>query len=147
MGNTFSNSVTLASRLLLSGIFIISGFGKIAALSMVAGAMRAAGVPLVSATLPLTILLEVVGGLALLVGFRARTAAILLSAFLVVVTLVFHNFWVASGAAAQEQFIQFLKNFAILGGLLRVVADGAGPLSVDARARVHSRIATPAHAG
>ncbi len=113
---------------------------------MVAGAMRAAGVPLVSAALPLTILLEIVGGLALLVGFRARTVASLLAAFLLVVTFVFHNFWAASGAAAQEQFIQFLKNFAILGGLLRIVADGAGPLSFDARARVHSRLATPAHA-
>jgi putative oxidoreductase len=146
MSNALNNSVTLASRILISAIFIISGLGKIAALSMVAGAMHAAGVPLVSAALPLTILLEVVGGLALLVGFRARTAATLLGAFLVVVTFVFHNFWAASGAAAQLQFIEFLKNFAILGGLLRIVADGAGPLSIDARTRIHSRLATPAHA-
>ena len=133
MGNTLSNSVTLASRFFLSAIFIFSGFGKIAAWSLVAGAMRGAGVPIVSVALPLTILIEVAGGLALLTGFRARPAALLLSAFLLVVTFVFHSFWAASGIAAQEQFIQFMKNLAILGGLLRILADGAGPFSFDAR--------------
>ena len=106
--------------------------------------MHEAGIPFVSITLPLTVLLEVAGGLAILVGYRARHVALLLAVFLVVVTFVFHNFWAASGAAAQEQFVQFMKNFAILGGLLRVVVDGAGPFSFDARK--HASPSPPAFA-
>ena len=144
MGNTFNNSVNLASRFFLSAVFIVSGFEKVAGWSMVAGAMHEAGIPFVSITLPLTVLLEVAGGLAILVGYRARHVAFLLAVFLVVVTFVFHNFWAASGAAAQEQFVQFMKNFAILGGLLRVVVDGAGPFSFDARK--HASPSPPAFA-
>ncbi len=144
MGNTFNNSVNLASRFFLSAVFIVSGFEKVAGWSMVAGAMRGVGVPFVSITLPLTILLEVAGGLAILVGYRARHVALLLAGFLVVVTFLFHSFWAASGAAAQEQFIQFMKNLAILGGLLRVLADGAGPFSFDARK--HASPSPPAFA-
>ncbi len=144
MGNTFNNSVTLASRFFLSAVFIISGLGKVSAWSMVASAMRGAGVPFVSIALPLTILLEVAGGLAILVGYRARHVALLLAGFLVVVTFVFHNFWAVSGAAAQEQFIQFIKNLAIVGGLLRILADGAGPFSFDARK--HASPGAPAFA-
>jgi putative oxidoreductase len=136
--------VNLASRFFLSAVFIVSGFEKVAGWSMVAGAMHEAGIPFVSITLPLTVLLEVAGGLAILVGYRARHVALLLAVFLVVVTFVFHNFWAASGAAAQEQFVQFMKNFAILGGLLRVVVDGAGPFSFDARK--HASPSPPAFA-
>ena len=75
--------------------------------------------------------LELVAGLALLVGFRARYAALALTAFLVPVTIIFHNPIGLAGVEAQMQVIQVLKNLAIAGGLLAIATRGAGALSLD----------------
>jgi putative oxidoreductase len=81
--------------------------------------------------LVMAILFELGGGLSVLSGFKARWGALALIVFLIPATLIFHGFWTYEGAEVRMQQIHFLKNLAILGGLLAVVGNGAGPLSVD----------------
>ncbi len=122
----------LAGRILMSLIFVVSGLGKLFQLSGTAAAMATKGIPLVSVAAPLVILFELGSGLLLMVGYRTRLVALLLSLYLVPVTLLFHNFWAFQGMDQQMQMINFLKNVAILGGLLRLASDGAGGISLDA---------------
>jgi putative oxidoreductase len=126
----------LAGRIGLSAIFLLSGAGKIANWAGTAGYMAFKGMPAVPFFLAAAIVFELAGGLALLTGYRARAAAVALIVFLIPATLIFHNFWTVTDAMEQQnQMIHFLKNVAIAGGLLTVVAHGAGPLSLDQRNR------------
>ncbi len=133
MMDSLNRSAHLAGRILLSLIFIVSGFAKVAHWSGTAAMMASKGIPLVSASLLLTILVELGGGLALLIGYRTRLVALALALYLVPVTLLFHNFWAYQGMDQQMQMINFLKNLAILGGLLGLASEGAGAISLDAR--------------
>lgn len=118
--------IELAGRILLSIIFIMSGFSKIGGYEGTQGYMEAMGVP--GMLLPLAIALELGGGLLLLAGFQARIMALLLAGFCVVAGALFHF-----QPADQIQMILFMKNITIAGGLLLIVARGAGSLSVDAK--------------
>lgn len=113
-------------RALLALIFILAGLGKIPAPEMNIGYMEAFGVP--GILFWPTVLLEVGAGIALLVGFQARWAALALGLFSLVAALIFHNDF-----SNQMEMTAFLKNLAIFGGTLYVFAYGAGPLSVDNR--------------
>ena len=126
--------LAVPGRLLLSAIFLISGFGKITAFSAMAG-MMASKLPAPKLMLALAIVAEIGGGLSLLLGLLSRLGALGLFVYLIPTTLLFHNFWAADAAHHQEQLINFLKNLAIMGGLLMVIAHGAGPLSIDAAMR------------
>ena len=110
----------ILGRLLLSVIFILSGFGKIPHFHDVAAMMAAKGIPLATVALVITLLIEIGGGLMVLTGFKARYAALVLAIWLIPVTLVFHHFWGIPAAEQQEQIVNFLKNVAIMGGLLTV---------------------------
>jgi putative oxidoreductase len=127
------NTAALAGRILLAVIFIISGFGKLTAFAATAGYMASKGLPMVPVLLVLTILVELGGGILLAVGFKARWAALALFLFLIPTTLVFHKFWGIDPAQAQMQQTQFLKNLAIMGGMLYVFAFGPGAYSADRR--------------
>ena len=105
-------------RALAGLLFLVSGINKILGFAYVAGWMNSAGIPAAGLLLVLTILLEVGGGLALITGVGARYAAAALALFLVPVTLIFHGFWGAGAAEFQNQLNHFLKNVAILGGML-----------------------------
>lgn len=119
-----NNSVTLLARILMSVMFIMAGWGKIGGYAGTQGYMEAMGVP--GMLLPAVIALELLGGIAILVGFKARYAALLLAGFSFVAALIFHaNF------ADQMQSILFMKNMAITGGLLYIFANGAGKFSLD----------------
>jgi putative oxidoreductase len=136
MTDKMRNAAFPLARFLLAAIFVASGFGKIADFSGTQGYMASVGMPATALFLIGAILVEVLGGLALVVGYRARLAALSLALFLVPTTLLFHAFWSAPPEAAQMQTINFMKNLAIIGGLLYVVANGAGAFSLDAlRAR------------
>ena len=111
-------------RVLLSAIFILSGIVKLTQFSAVAGMMASKGIPLATVALVVTILVEIGGGLFLLTGFKAQYAAMVIALYLVPVTLVFHNFWAYQGQQQQAQMIDFLKNLAIMGGLLVVSSLG-----------------------
>ena len=108
-------------RALLGTLFLVSGINKILGFAYVAGWMSSAGLPLANVLLAATILIEVLGGLLLIVGWQARWAAMMIALFLVPVTLVFHAFWSADAANVQGQLTHFLKNVAILGGMLLVI--------------------------
>jgi putative oxidoreductase len=114
----------LGGRVLMSAIFLVAGLGKIGGYAATQGYMESMGVP--GGLLPLVIALEIGGGLALLVGWRARLAALLLAGFSVLSALIFHLDF-----ADQTQSILFMKNLAIAGGLLFVAAAGAGSLAVQ----------------
>jgi len=124
----------LPGRALLSTIFLWAAFGKITDWSSSAGYMTAHGMPLVPFFLAGAIFIELGGGLALLLGWNARLAALVMALYLVPVTLIFHNFWAFTGQEHMVNFIMFLKNLSIMGGLLMVFGLGGGGFSLDARA-------------
>lgn len=126
--NPSSNTMFRIGSALLGALFLISGIGKIFGFAGVAGWMASAGLPFASLLLALTIAIEVTGGLLLIIGWQSRWAALALAAFLVPVTAIFHGFWSADDAHFQEQLTAFLKNAAILGGML-LVFDRAGKSS------------------
>lgn len=113
-----------AGRVLLASLFIIAGFNKIVGYSGTQGYMEAMGVP--GFLLPLVILLEIGGGIALLVGWQAKISAFLLAGFSIISAIIFH-----SNFSDQTQMLFFMKNLTIAGGLLMVVAHGAGQYALD----------------
>jgi putative oxidoreductase len=132
MNSNVTNAAALAGRILLALIFVFSGFGKITGYAGTAAYM-AAKLPLVSVLLPLTILTELGGGLALALGFKARWVGLWLAAFTILAALLFHDYWNADAAHRASQYINFMKNVSITGGLLMVFAFGPGAWSADKR--------------
>ncbi len=128
----------LAGRFFLSAIFLTSGLAKIGGWEQNAAYMASKGMPMIPLFLVGAIVLEVLGGISVLLGFKVRIGAAALIAFLIPASLIFHNFWTLEGAQQQMQMIMFMKNLTIMGGLLLVVGFGAGPLSLDARASAAS---------
>jgi putative oxidoreductase len=118
-------------RLLLALIFIISGFNKVMGWPGVVGAVEAKGLPIPLLFGAGAIVAELGGGLLVALGFKARFGALVLIVFTIVTTVVFHNYWAFEGPDRQVQMINFMKNLSMTGGLLLVLAYGAGPLSVD----------------
>jgi putative oxidoreductase len=129
--------LSVAGRVLLCGIFLMSAAGqKIPKFGEVAGYMEGAGVPMPKVALAGAIVFLLAGGVSVVVGYRARLGAALLAVFLVLATYYFHAFWKLDGQQQQEQMIHFMKNSALLGAMLFLVANGPGAGSVDAaRAR------------
>jgi putative oxidoreductase len=121
--NPFFN---LASRILMSCIFIVAGWDKIGSYAGVEGFMRSIGVP--GALLPLVILVELGGALALVVGFQTRIAAFLLAGFALLAGTAVHF-----RPGDHENMIVFMDNLAMVGGLLLFVQHGGGGLSLDGR--------------
>lgn len=118
----------LVGRILLAHIFLMAGINKITGYSGTQGYMEGMGVP--GMLLPLVILLEIGGALALIVGWQTRWAAYALALFSIVAAIIFH-----SNLAEQIQMILFMKNWALAGGLLVLAANGAGAFSLDQRAK------------
>ncbi len=116
----------LIARLFLGHIFLIAGLTKISAYAGTQGYMEAMGVP--GALLPLVILLEIAGGLAIVTGWKARYSAIILALFSIIAAGIFHN-----NFDDPMQTILFMKNIAIAGGLMLLAVHGAGACSVDNR--------------
>jgi len=124
---TLRNSAELLGRVLLAVLFLMSGIGKMAAYSTTAGYMASVGVP--GALLPLVILAEAGGAIAIIAGWQTRIVSMLLAGFTLLAALLFHNH-----LADQIQMIMFMKNVSIAGAFLLLAAHGAGRYSLDARA-------------
>ena len=133
MSTPIHNLTVLAGRILLGLLFVLSGFGKIAGFDGTVGYIASQNLPLPAVVAVLTILVELGGGLALVVGFRTREAALVLAGFTLLAAFVFHAFWAAPAAAQTMQQINFLKNLSIAGGMLVLAAFGPGRLSLDPR--------------
>lgn len=124
--------ITLAGRILFAAIFILSGFFHFSQQD-IANAVHA-GMPVAGFLVPASGILALLGGLSVLLGYKAKIGAWLLVLFLVPVTLAMHNFWaVKDPMMAQMQMAMFMKNVSMLGGALLISQFGAGPLSLDAK--------------
>ena len=124
----------LIGRLLLSNLFIVSGFKKITGFAGTAGYM-AAKMPsldlgVIKILLVITIAVELGGGLMVLLGWQARWAATALLVWMIPVTYIFHAYWGLPPDQMQMQFINFQKNMAIMGGMLYIIAQGPGRYSL-----------------
>lgn len=120
----------VAARVLLAQVFIVSGVGKIKGFAATASLMGNLGLPAPQLLLVLTIALELAGGLALILGWQARWAALALFVFTFLASVVVHPFWSGEPANFGGQLNNFMKNLAIMGGMLYVVVHGPGPLSL-----------------
>ena len=116
----------LAGRVLLALMFVMAGWSKIGGYAGTQGYMEAMGVP--GFMLPLVILLELGGGLAVVLGLFTRSLSVLLAGFTLMAAFIFHY-----QPAEQMQMLMFMKNVSVAGGFLALAAAGAGAFSVDAR--------------
>jgi putative oxidoreductase len=128
-----SDALSLIGRILLAAIFVVSGFGKISGFEGLVGQIASKGFPAAQVFAAATIVIEVGAGLMLIAGWKARWAALLLAVFTAIVSIFFHNFWAVPEAQKMMQQLQFMKNLAMIGGLLMVTAFGPGRLSIDKR--------------
>jgi putative oxidoreductase len=127
-----SSFVTLAGRILFSVIFVMAGLFHFSSQEIAYAAN--AGVPIAGFLVPASGVIAMLGGLSILLGYRAKIGAWLVVFFLVPVTFMMHNFWAMKDAMmAQMQMAMFMKNVTIIGGALLISQFGAGPLSLDAR--------------
>jgi len=127
--NSINNLTRYAAplgRVLIAVGFLIAGIGKISGYAGTQGYMESVGVP--GALLPLVIALEILGALAIIVGFQTRIVAFALAGFCILSALIFH-----SNFGDQMQFITFMKNMGLSGGFLFLVANGPGALAFDTR--------------
>jgi putative oxidoreductase len=130
---SLQNPLSLVGRLLLALLFVPAGFSKIAGFAGTAGYIASKGLPLPEVGAALAIVVELVGGAALMAGWCTRWAALVLAAFTLVATYFFHAFWSVPADQVMVQQLMFFKNIAVVGGLLVLAAHGAGAWSVDAK--------------
>jgi len=121
----------LFGRVLIALIFVISGFGKITGFEGTVGFIASKGVPLPELAAIGSIIVELGGGIMLVLGWNARWAAAAMFMFTAIAALIFHNFWAVPADQVQNQMIHFLKNISMMGGLLYVVVHGSGPISIN----------------
>jgi putative oxidoreductase len=123
----------LVGRILLAAIFVWSGLAKLGGFAGTVEYIQSAGVPAAQLVAVIAIIIELGGGILLVLGWKARWAAAALFVFVFVAAILFHAFWVAPLDQAYMQQIQFMKNLAIMGGVLYVFIYGSGPLSLEKR--------------
>jgi putative oxidoreductase len=117
-------------RCLMAVMFLMSGFGKVAAPAATIAYITSVGLPMPSAAYAASLVVELGGGLLLVLGWQTRILGVLLAIFAIATAFIFHrNF------ADQNQLFHFLKNIAIMGGMFQLIAFGAGNISLDARRR------------
>jgi putative oxidoreductase len=121
----------LLGRFCLAAIFLQSGYDKVFNYGSTVKLMASKGMPIPEILLLPVITILLAGGVMLLIGWKARWAALALIVFLIPATLVFHNYWTYPEAQFVNQFHHFFKNLAILGGLLLVLGMGSGGMSLD----------------
>jgi putative oxidoreductase len=131
--NSANDITTLAGRILIAVIFLISGFFKVGGYAQIVGYAAAMHLPAPGVAIAVAAAVELACGLAILAGFKTRFAAWLLFLYLIPVSIVFHNFWAVQGQEQQTQMVNFLKNVAIMGAMLVLSVNGAGAYSVDAK--------------
>jgi putative oxidoreductase len=125
--------LALAGRLLMALLFLPAGIGKLTGFAGTVGYISSVGLPMPQLGAVVALVVEIVGGVALIAGYGTRLAAIVLAAFTLVASFFFHAYW---AVPADQQLIPqllFYKNIAVVGGLLTIAAWGAGAWSVDAR--------------
>lgn len=133
MSKSIQNPLALLGRLLVAALFLPAGIAKLTGFAGTVGYIASVGLPLPALGAALALTVEILGGLALILGFQTRIAAVVLAIFTLVASFFFHAYWAAP--AEQQMVVQllFFKNVAVTGGLLVLAALGAGGWSLDAR--------------
>ncbi len=135
--NGSQGALPLIGRILLAAAFIISGLGKLAAPAAIQGYIASVGLPLPLLAYIVAVVVEVGGGVLLLVGYRTKPVAAVLAAFCVFTAVVFHH-----ALGDQNQLIHFFKNLAMAGGLLQIAAFGPGRIGLDSRSAARAEPGT-----
>lgn len=125
----------LLGRVLMALLFVPAGISKLTGFAGTVGYIKSVGLPLPEVGAAIAVIVELGVGLALLVGYKARYAALVLALFTVAAAIGFHNFWAMEEAKVMINRIQFFKNLSIAGGLLFIAAYGAGPFALDNKAK------------
>ncbi len=133
--NQIQGPVALLGRFLLAIAWLPSGLSKIGSFEGTLKFVQSVGMPAPGFMLVCAIIIEVVAGALLLVGYKTRWAALALIAFMILATYFFHNPWAVPKEQFMDQFIHFSKNNAITGALLLILVSGPGPWSLDSRAK------------
>jgi putative oxidoreductase len=131
--NSVSKPLALVARILMASIFISAGFSKVLGFDGVTAYIASKGLPMPMIIAGLTVALEILGGLAIIVGFKVRIAGLLLGLFSILAAFIFHNFWAFPPEQVYLQNIMFMKNLSMAGGLFLLTVFGAGAYSIDAR--------------
>jgi putative oxidoreductase len=131
--NTNQAPFVLVARVLLALMFLLAGIGKFAGLEGTAGYIASGGLPAPKVLAVATAAFEVAAAVLLIVGWQARWAALALAAFTLLATVLFHNYWAMPAEQQMVQQLMFMKNIAVVGGLLAIFAFGAGAWSLDAK--------------
>jgi putative oxidoreductase len=127
------NPTALIARILMSVMFLVSGISKITGFDGTVGYIGSVGLPMPTALAAAAAAVELLASLALIIGWKTRWAALALAVFTAAATVFFHNFWAMPASEQMMQQIQFVKNLAVIGGLLLLASAGPGALSVDRR--------------
>lgn len=133
MLNQWKNPLDLLGRVLIALLFVPAGLQKISGFAGAVGYAASVGMPMPQVAVAVGLVIEIVGGLAILLGWQTRWAALILGFFTLVASFFFHNFWAVPAEAAMMQQLMFWKNIAVVGGLLGYAAHGAAGWSVDGR--------------
>lgn len=131
--NALQNPLALLGRILLAWFFIPAGWGKLMGFAGTVQYAASVGMPLPEVSVGVGMLIELLGGLALLLGLGTRGAAAILAVFTLVASFVFHAYWAVPADQVMVTQLLFNKNIAVVGGLLAFAAFGAGGWSLDAK--------------
>ena len=127
------NPTALIARILMSVMFLVSGISKITDFDGTVGYIGSVGLPMPTALAAAAAAVELLASLALIIGWKTRWAALALAVFTATATVFFHNFWAMPASEQMMQQISFVKNLAVIGGLLLLASAGPGAWSVDRR--------------
>jgi putative oxidoreductase len=131
VGRTYNPIVPLIARVGLGGLFVLFGVRSIPGFAGSVGYFSKLGFPAPEVMVVIAIVIQIVAGIALIIGWKTRWAAWLMVLYVVIAALMGHRFWEYDGAQYANQMQHFFKNMAIIGGLLMVAAFGPGSMSVD----------------
>jgi putative oxidoreductase len=134
---TAQNLSNLFGRLLIVALFLPAGLSKLMNFEGTLGYFNSLGMPAPSLALVIAIVVEILGAIALIVGFHTRLVAIVLAIFTFAATLLGHAFWAVPAEQAFVTQLLFFKNIAVIGGLFVLASSGAGKFSIDGRTEVN----------
>lgn len=137
MPTSLQAPLAVAGRVLLALMFVLAGFSKLTGFAGTVGYIGSQGLPAPALLASLSILLELGGGILLMLGWQARWVALAMGGFTLLVSFIFHPFWAVPAEQHMVTQLLFMKNVSVAGGMFIVAALGAGPLSLDARRAVN----------
>lgn len=130
---TLGNTLDLLGRLLIAALFLPAGLSKLSGFEGTVGYIASVGLPLPAVAATLAAAVEVLGGIALVLGYRTRFVAVVLAVFTIAASVLFHAYWAAPADQAMVQRLMFFKNIAVVGGLLVLASNTVGRWRLDSR--------------